>query len=197
MEQSTQEIELEAKGLLIESEYSTLLAFFELERDEAKKQVNYYLDTQDMRLNARSITLRVREKKGIYELTVKEDASEGGRLETNHRPLTSEQLEELRRYGVIPDGNVKDALNRLGVLPPFLYQGDLITYRIEIPWKGCKLALDYNTYLGTSDYEIEVEKDSESADEQQILTDLLKELDIEYRPAISKTKRFFKVKEGK
>ena len=191
---STEEVECEAKALLTESEYLQLRAFLELDAVGPKKQVNSYFDTRKFALSSQGLMLRIREKEGVHELTLKENISEGKRKETNHRPLTIEERDTLYGSGVVPEGNVKDALVRLEMLQPFVYQGHLTTERIEIVYKGCKLALDHNTYLETSDHEIEMEKADKGADEHALLLDLLKECGIEYRPAPTKVQRFFQVK---
>jgi uncharacterized protein YjbK len=189
--ESNQELEQEAKGLLTEQQYVLLLSHFTLERDSAKKQKNSYFDTLDWKLDSRNMMLRVREKKGEFELTLKEEAVGGDRIETNHRPLTHEQGIELRQSGVLPESKIQERMEELNILPPFMYQGDLITHRIEIPYRGCKLALDSNLYLDQRDFEIEMEKEEANADEKKALAILLQELNIPYVLALSKAKRFF------
>ena len=194
-EKSTQEIEKEAKSMLTFEEYLKLIAYLNLGKESPKRQINSYYDTEDLQLNALGGMLRSREKKGTYELTVKEPAGGGGKLETNHRPFTDDERLALNTLHVIPEGNVKETLTRLNLADQiFIYQGQLTTDRIETPYHKCKLALDDNTYFKKQDYEIEMEKVNAAdtdVDEKQLLIDLLNEVGIEYKPALNKSQRMY------
>jgi|GEM_PF-5724718 len=192
---SDQNLELEAKSMLTKEQYERMMFLLGLKKEDAKEQINSFFDNEGWQLNEQNITLRSRSKKGIEELTVKEDSGEG-RLETNHRPFTLEEKHVLLAVGIVPDGNVKAALARLNVPGPYLFQGAQTTWRIEIPYKGCKLALDYTEYLGRHDYEIEMERDDGQADQQKVLADLLLGAGIPYQHGLGKRKRFFMVKKS-
>jgi len=191
MEKSNEEIENEAKSILTRKEYLSLLAALALNWKSAKPQTNLYYDTEDWKLILGNTTLRVRQKKLGWELTLKRAAKDAkGVLEKNHRPFTVEQLEQLNADGTLPEGNVKEALGHIKVY----LQGQLITDRIEIPYKGCKLALDINHYLGKVDYEVGMEREDPTADEKKVLLELLETVSIPYRAAVPKSKRFFSEK---
>lgn len=192
--QSNQELEHEVKALLTEDQYLKLLSFLKLKKEQMKSQTNSYFDTEEFVLEKNDAMLRVRMKKGEYELTIKEKAEAGARNETNHRPFSESQRSDLYLIGVVPEGNVKEVLDRFGFIPPYLCLGDLHTDRIEIPYKGCKLALDYNKYLSKEDYEVEAERDNPEADEVSVLLELLKDVDIPYEEALPKAKRFLNQK---
>ena len=196
MQNNTNNIEFEAKEKINQDEYLTLISFFNSKVEDAKKQVSSFFDTQNQDLNNNDITLRVREKEGTYELTSKYDAGNGGRNEINYQLLVDSEREKLMKEGILPECNVKVAITNLGFSGPFIYQGDFETDRIEIPYKGCKVALDYNKYLGVSDYEIEVERDDANANEKEVLKELFVQLNIPYLPSSgsAKRRRFFNQK---
>ena len=192
------ELELEAKSLLGRSKYTFLLSYFNLQPSQAKRQINYVFDTSDWSLNEKGIILRMRGKGEEYELTLKVKADRGGILERTHKPFLPEERRILFRDHEIPKDDspesIHTALTRLGFTPPYFHHGDIITDRIEIPYKGCTIALDHNLYLGKEDYEIEAERVNEDVDEKQVLEKLLAELSIDYLPSLSKTNRFFEMK---
>ena len=192
---NTEELEEETKSLLSKSNFNLLIAHFHLDMNQAVTQVNSYHDAGDLRLDEKDITLRVRKKKGQYELTLKQDAGDAAK-ETTYKPLSDEEFNDLRDKGIIPKCNVKDTLREMNIAGTFPYQGDLTTDRIEINYKGCKLALDYNKYMGEIDYEIEMEKSDADADQKKILHELLVELNVPYTPAECKRRRFFKHKKA-
>ena len=190
--QSTSEVEFEAKAELTEEEYLKLTDCFHLNVSERVKQTNSFYDTDDYHLDINDITLRTRVKKGEQELTCKYAVKDSdGRPEINHRPLLTADMERLRNEGILPESNVKETITSLGFSGPFPYQGDLDTFRNEPKYRGCKIALDYNEYLGKHDYEIESEQSDLNADQKQVLLTLLAELNIPYRPSKAKRSRFF------
>ena len=190
---SEQIIEKETKSQLTEEQYLQLMTLLRFKIKDSKKQINYYFDDFDFKLFKHKLMLRVREKKQEHELTIKEPSSEDDRLETNYRPFTTDQFSNLKTNGVLPDCNVSLVLKKYNLLGPYIYYGQLATLRIEIFYKGCKLALDHNIYLGKEDYEIEMEKFEEDVDERQVLLSLLNSASIPYVPSEPKYKRFFKL----
>ena len=186
-------MEHEAKAALTEAEYETLLEYFQKKTLDAIEQVNSYYDTEDLVLNdTEDMTLRSRIKKEMRELTLKGEGIGNGRLETNHRPFTDSEKERLDQEGHVPAGVVRLALELAHLAEhAYLYHGDLTTFRIEFPYEGCKLALDYSEYLGICDYEIEMERAAEGVDETQVLKELLAGMRIPHVAILGKRKRFF------
>jgi len=79
-----QEMEIEFKNLLTNSEYQRIKNFLQLEDPLFKKQENHYFDTNDYALKSHGAALRIREKKGTWELTLKQPRlDEHGLIETN------------------------------------------------------------------------------------------------------------------
>lgn len=62
--------EFEKKVLLTAKEYETIVSKF-CENLQSKCQINYYFDTDDLDMNKKGITCRIRLKDGIYTTTVK------------------------------------------------------------------------------------------------------------------------------
>lgn len=133
-------LEFEKKVLLSEPEYR----FLKENRYRAGKtavQVNHYYDTDDFALSRQGITCRIREKNGVCTATVKE-----------HQQTWADCSVENSR-------SVKDRYDDLLFRNMKLrYQGSLETVRtIYFLHKGISVMLDKNSYLGTTDYELEIE----------------------------------------
>lgn len=144
-------MEFEKKVLLSRREYE-----FILNRKQGvpprRVQINHYYDTDDYAFNRLGITCRIRESKGRFEATIKAHRSGAGEcsVETS-RPAENER-----------DARLFDAM---GVH----LQGYLTTYRTQLAhWKGLDIVLDENTYLGRTDYELEIEYDSLRADQADL-----------------------------
>ena len=184
-------LELEVKGMLTPQEYRVLLAFFGKSNGWSVEQVNSYFDTAECALDKQKAMFRVRIRRGQCELTIKEPGGSQGSPETNQGPYHLGQIKMLFKQGIVPDGPVRDKLLALGVRAPLVHFGDLLTDRTEFGYEGCKLALDRNSYLGTTDHEIEMERDDPSADPSAVLLKLLGDQGIPYRIAYGKKRRFF------
>lgn len=133
-------IEREIKVMLTEKEYIKLVTEM-CKYDKPLVQINYYFDTDDLTLNKKGITCRVRYKDGSYIATVKKHS-------TNNPNLSTEQnLGESREYN-------PDVFNAFGLL----CHGGLITERHTL-YKNdsCEMVLDRNTYLEKTDFELEIE----------------------------------------
>ncbi|NCA67542.1 MAG: CYTH domain-containing protein [Clostridia bacterium] len=121
-------------------------------------QTNYYFFTSEKNSD---LTLRIRQKKSEYELTMKI------KKEINDDIFISEELnkiislEEMQRH--INDGISGEYLKKtfgiyINDATQFCCKGSLITERTRIETKeGFTLELDKNEYLGVVDYEIECE----------------------------------------
>ncbi len=131
--------EREKKHLLTEEQYRVLLERFG-QGKPVFEQVNYYFDTDDLAMNRRSITCRIRLKNGRYKGTIKRH-----RTGTDHS--TETEIE-------VRDGIRENAFVDMGLH----LKGQLVTERHVIQKDAyCEVVLDKNDYLGITDYELEVE----------------------------------------
>ena len=110
-----------------------------------KLQINYYYDTLDDKLNEYKITVRVRENNNDMKLQIKKHISQQNfRIESYEYSCN---ITELLQSVKIPD--FKEELS---------LKGKLITDRIIYKCGNSSIiCLDKNTYLGTTDYEVEIE----------------------------------------
>lgn len=183
-----QEIEIEFKNLLTETEFERLLEAYPFPA-EPITQTNHYFETEDMRLKEHSSALRIREKSGTFTLTLKEPHPDG-LLET-HDELTKEEASHWLRGEPIPKVNTKARLEKIGIAPAELkYFGKLTTERREIALGDDLLVLDYSTYNGQEDYEVELEVKSREKGEKTF-SDLLNRYDIPKRRTPNKIERFY------
>ncbi len=141
--------EYEKKIMLTKDEYEYLLKLFEKLQPSRQiqhtKQINYYFDTDALEMNRKNITCRIRIKNGQYKGIMK-----------CHFPNTDKSMEgEMELY----DGLNNNSFIDMGLK---LF-GNMVTERcIVMEASGCKVVLDKNEYLGTIDYELEVEYDPEN-----------------------------------
>ena len=169
--------EYEIKYSLQKSDYEKLLEIFSGSDTETFEQVNYYYDTYDQKMRDKNITARIREKDGKLMAVIK-DHSAG----VEHSRETRFRAE-----------NVSNMITYSGE-KLYLY-GELYTKRTEINiCDGITLMLDYNKYLGTEDYELELEYVSEFKEKANgIILTLQAILGFMETPELSKSKseRFF------
>lgn len=132
--------EYEKKILLTSQEYEEMVMPL-CGRLRPVVHTNYYFDTDDFSMNNKGLTFRIRGKNGRFKATIK-----------NHNTRADDcSIEEdlVEKTTFDPD-----IFNVLGLR----YQGQLITERIVIHKDVfCKAVLDRNTYLGHTDFELEVE----------------------------------------
>lgn len=184
----TQEIEIEFKNLLTEEEFKQLLDHLPFPK-KGKKQVNHYFETKDFQLASHHSALRIREKNGTYQLTLKEPHEEG-LLET-HDQLTKEEAESWMQGKIIFKPHTAKQLKAIGISPKDLvYYGKLATVRRETTYRDVFIVLDYSTYNNTEDYELELEADERSKGEN-IFHSILKQFNIPKRNTPNKIQRFF------
>ncbi|WP_010093585.1 CYTH domain-containing protein [Ornithinibacillus scapharcae] len=179
----TQEIEIEFKNLLTKQEYDMLLAHLPFPED-GQKQINYYFETPDRKLQNRQSALRIREKNGKYRLTLKEPFGDG-LLET-HDTLTFEEASLWMKGNPIAKKATTTQLHNLQVpLEELQYYGSLTTIRREYQNNGLIFVLDYSTYHNQEDYELEIEAlDKETG--LKAFEQTLKQLGIEKRKHLIK-----------
>ncbi len=185
----TQEIEIEFKNLLTKEEYDRLCEFLEVEESGALSHTNHYYETPGFELKQHGSALRIREKNGQWQLTLKEPHPEG-LLET-HDTLTEQEADSWINGDIIPKPQVAVQLNQLGIdFAALNYGGALTTRRIETEFKGTIVVLDQSTYNGYTDYELEVEA-QERRHGQRVFDELLERLEIRKKQTPNKIQRFY------
>lgn len=185
-------IEIEAKALLSESDYEKLIKVFPF---DSYSQINHYIETPSGDLKKKGFSLRVREKgESLIEMTMKKDLIEG-KLETNIA-LSKKELADLINDGTLPNNEIKDTLIGEGInLDELEIIASLTTKRIDVSYEGGLLSIDMNAYNGIVDYEIELEHQSQELADS-ILKNLLESNGIVYKKNTkSKTRRAFETLE--
>jgi|SRR5690625_1172923 len=183
-----QEVEIEFKNLLTEDEFNRLLYDLPFPSD-SETQTNYYFETKDFALKAYNSALRIRKKNGSYQLTLKEP-HHIGLLET-HDSLTRQEAEAMIEGQTIFKKEVGQELLKKNILfADLIYFGSLTTVRKETSYDGVLLVLDYSTYNGKFDYELELESASEVYG-RKVFEALLNKYDIPIRKTPNKIKRLF------
>ena len=171
-------LEIETKGFLTKEEYELILSHFKDEKPYV--QTNYYIDTDKFKVRLLGCGLRVREKEGKFELTLK--VKEGdGKLEIN-QDITKSEFESILNKTSFPDGEVKDYLiNMLGVNTSKLFVfASMETTRLDIPFNSSLISVDKSICLGETDYELECESaDLETATKD--ITKFLKKFGLKYK----------------
>ena len=132
-------LEYEKKFMLTEDEYNSIKKMYgELPSDTQK---NYYFDTDDLAMNKLGITYRIRKQNGIYKATIKDHSTDYADCSVELHLTEKNELDPI----VFSDMGLK-------------YQGTLTTNRMIIYKDSfCEVVLDFNTYLGFTDYELEIE----------------------------------------
>ena len=111
-------------------------------------QTNYYYDTEMLDMQRKGITCRIREHKGSFVATKKTHLANGV---SNEETSEATGPFDISQFGK----NVK------------LY-GEMITHRtVLLNINSVVAALDKNTYLGTTDYELEIEYEPEQREEAE------------------------------
>ncbi|MDF1507461.1 CYTH domain-containing protein [Robertmurraya sp. DFI.2.37] len=188
----SQNIEIEFKNLLTETEFIRLKKFFHIDESMFTSQDNHYFDTPQFVLKEKGCALRVRFKNDKYELTLKEPHAEG-LLETN-QALDLREAEKILNHHHIIVGPVQERLRALNIpLEQLTLFGTLTTKRAETKFQNGFIVLDYSTYLNQSDYELEYEVDDYQLGKENF-ENLLKQLEIPQRPTDNKIRRFYQAK---
>lgn len=132
-------LEFERKCLLTKKEYERLCRVFN--DTPSVIQVNYYYDTEDFAYNRQGVTYRIRKKGDAYTATIKTHGTQG----TYGSEEKSAKVQNEYDRSFFADPNL-------------ILHGQLQTERKEIEMHHrVKVVLDKNTYLGTEDYELEME----------------------------------------
>ncbi|MCL2261932.1 MAG: CYTH domain-containing protein [Defluviitaleaceae bacterium] len=138
-------VEYEKKKLLTEKEFNDKIA--ELSRFAPADdilQINYYYDTADFAFHKRDETVRIRQKDDKLRFEHKIGKQSVG--------STKISKETARSMEILPKGVLFDNIE-VSLL------GSLITYRTNFHMDNFVISLDKNFYLGSIDFEIEVESD--------------------------------------
>lgn len=187
-------IEIEFKNMLNKENFIKLQKYFKINEQDFLIQINHYFDTDGLSLGQKKAALRIREKGGRFELTLKKIA-EAGVLEIN-QSISDEKAKAMIGENSFPSGEVKDELILMDVKPESLeYKGMLQTRRAQVPYKKGLIMLDHSTYFGREDFEIEYEVDElHTMSGKNDFFQLLNELNIPKVHADNKIKRFFNAK---
>ena len=182
-------LETECKVLLNSEDYNSLYNYFNLDKLQPIKQMNYYFDTLGLNLATNGYNMRVRHiiTDDKYILTVKIPQRNESNLEINQE-INYNEFVDLIQYGKVPDGFINDEINKFNK-DSILLLSSLLTTRYEFEYKLGLLALDYNQYNNRYDYEIEFEGSNIDYC-KSVIGDLLTSLNIEYEfSKVSKRKR--------
>lgn len=189
---SNKNIEIEFKNMITTDEFTALMNFLNLRSEDFSEQENHYFDTPDFLLKEKGSALRIRQKYGSFELTLKQPHPEG-LLETNE-DLSESEAAEMIKDGKIPREQIKKSLEELGIKTDNLrYFGSLTTKRAEKEYNKGLAVLDHSRYLNKEDFEIEFEVDDRK-EGQMVFLNLLQQLNIPVRKTENKIKRFYNEK---
>ena len=184
-------IECEARAMINESQYETLLSFH---REHAKSykelvNINTYFDTEDRYLVHHHMVLRIREVENEKdELTLKVKGDNGD-IEITYL-LDEKEKEEMCQKCIIPSIKIKDELLSRGVdISHLSLVSKLKTERMEVYLRSYIFVIDKNYYNNKVDFNIEVEaKDKKCA--KKHLNELGALVGVSYQKGyISKSRR--------
>ena len=147
-------IEIEAKALVSADDYRKLIKLFP--SSPRYIQTNYYIDSDDLMLASAGIALRIREKAGAFELTLKTPLSQG--LLEKSVPITMNEFCALRDFNEFPKCDLLRFLTMLDFdVKKLKILTSLSTERVDVEYEKGLLSIDRNAYSGKVDYEIEFE----------------------------------------
>ena len=170
------EKEHELKMMLAKDEHRFLLHIFDKLMVESGLQTNYYYDTRDEVMRKRNTTVRVRQKNNKLIGTVK-----------RHLDTDNCSMEEHFQVDTLPRVIMWEGI-------PLWLKGSLQTERKAFKiCDGIILMLDLNQYLGTVDYELEIEYSESLRDQAEGILMLIgsmigKSIHLD---TVSKSERFF------
>lgn len=153
----SEELEIEFKNLLTETEYLSLLHSLGAKQSDFFTQENYYFDTPTETLKTLNAGLRIRILPFAAELTLKTPYGLH-LLETTDNLTLAEASHHITNHTIKADGAVGTKLSELGVGVNDLYCfGSLKTVRFEKKVPEGLIVLDKSSYVGKTDYELEYE----------------------------------------
>ena len=184
------ELEIEFKNLVTLKEFTKMIDEFNIQKEDIVKQKNYYFDTPEFDIKNISCALRIRKKKGEYELTLKQPVKDGN-WETNEN-LEEQAALQMIETGHLPDGEVKNKLKELNIdFDTLSCFGSLTTKRAEIDYLEGLLVFDNSSYLNKEDYEIEYEVTDKKKGEENFQK-LMENFQIPLRLTENKIIRFYR-----
>ena len=172
--------ETELKTIVTKDQYDIINAIFNW--DDEKTQINSYYISPDNILKKHGITFRVRTINGEHILQIKKHSGRNGALQVSEE--TEFPIES------IPDEfSAEEVFNYTGIKAPVSLIGNLKTVRSSVFFAdGVEVCLDKSEYLGTTDYEIEIEYTSPIPQE---LLDILYNEGVTFdKPCTGKFSRF-------
>ncbi len=173
-------LETELKVMLTDTQFNAIRDIFEW--DCVKEQTNNYYISPDNILKKHGITLRVRTVGGTHTLQVKKHTGKQQALQ-----IAEESEFEISE---IPMEMSEDAVEGYtGIRVSASLIGELATLRHSYFFcDGVEICLDKSTYLGCTDYELEIEYTTPIPDE---LLEILSRYDISFdKPCRGKFSRF-------
>lgn len=192
-----QELEIEYKNLLNQSEYQSILHYefsnAELLQSTQKRiQTNYYFDTCDKKLKKEGAALRIRTQNSHNELTFKVPSA-NFLMETNLE-LTAAQTEYVLNKGSLQlseltKQKLEIGLSEINEYTIFKYFNHFKTTRYEKKEGANLLVLDQTIFQNeTIDYELEVEGQNPQA-AKKFFQSILNKYSIPIRPTLPKIAR--------
>lgn len=184
----SQEVEIEYKNMLTEKEYNTLLSFYGGSHPLTWIQTNHYADTPDFKLKNAGSALRIRELPDRSECTLKTPFNHH-LLETTMLLNKEEAEQMLHSHSLILSEELNKKLSTIGIsVQELRFFTSLTTERFEIKKGSCLIVLDKNTFGSKTDYELEIEADSEE-EGWTFFQELLAAHHVPRREAQNKVKR--------
>ena len=185
----SQNIEIEFKNIVTFDEFNKLKTFFQIVDSDFIIQENHYFDTPAFDLKKSGSALRIRNKNGKLEMTLKQPHPDG-LLETNET-LNQLEADQLLQNGEINQGPIRKLIEKMNINPELIqYFGSLRTNRAEKEYNGGLIVLDHSYYLNKEDFEIEYEVSNRKIGKKHF-SELLEQLQIPIRVTENKIKRFY------
>ncbi|MFL6562476.1 MAG: CYTH domain-containing protein, partial [Bacillus sp. (in: firmicutes)] len=174
---------------LTKNEYEGILKYFNIDENQIFTQENHYFDTPDFALKSKGAALRIRQKSGNFEMTLKQPAVVG-LLETNQIISEEEAIMAIHNNS-LPTGTIQHLIEKYEIsFSNIEYFGVLVTERVEFEYQKGLLVLDHSIYLSKEDYELEYEVENYHTGEKFFLA-LLNQLKIPTRETDNKIRRFY------
>ena len=146
-------LEIEFKILINQETYEKIIADYQSKQIDEYSQTNYYLFHDE--LDKRRYSLRIRYKKGKYELTLKTPHDKG--LNEYNLDIDEKIKEQIFHHQKVSN-KIFDFLEKENIHCEDLICGSYFTtYRHDIPLENGLLSIDRNEYNHHVDYEIEFE----------------------------------------
>lgn len=186
----TQELEIEFKNLLTESEYMRLFTHFNFSDKDFFTQENYYFDTQDYMLKKIEAALRIRIKEQHAQITLK-TPQDSHLLETNVDLSVTEAKNMVKEGKFFLPQVIQETIQTFGLfIDEVFLHTDLKTKRVEKKDGHELVVLDQSWYGDQMDFELEVESDDPRQGEVYFLS-VLEQFSIPKRETPNKIQRAF------